>query len=53
MFNWFLQTVETSTPWWIDAPSVIGFYGLLYWASDERLWKLGILRKIGLIVFGK
>jgi hypothetical protein len=25
-------------PWWIDAPSVMGFYGLIYQWFDKYLW---------------
>ena len=49
VLNWILQTAKTSIPWWIDAPSVIGFYGFLYWAFDKFLWKGIILCRIGLI----
>ena len=38
-----------SIPWWIEAPSVIGFYGILYKLFDSWFWKKEILRKIGLI----
>jgi len=34
-------------PWWFDAPSVLGFFGLLYKLVDCYLWKIPILQKIG------
>jgi SMODS-associating 2TM, beta-strand rich effector domain len=30
-------------PWWIDVPSVLGAYGLLYKAFDKALWKIPLL----------
>jgi len=35
----------TKFPWWIDSPSVFGFYGILYKIHDKYLWKLKILKK--------
>ena len=26
-------------PWWIEGPSVLGFYGLFYSAFDKKIWK--------------
>lgn len=49
VLHWILQTVKTGVPWWVDIPSVMGFYGILYSAFDRRLWKLGILHKVGLV----
>ena len=33
-------------PWWIEAPSVIGFYGLLYKLFEKKLWRNKYIRKI-------
>lgn len=41
--------VGVSLPWWIDAPSVAGFYGLIYVAFDKLAWKLPLARKVGLV----
>lgn len=35
-----------SLPWWIEAPSVIGFYGILYKWFDTELWKNKHIRKL-------
>jgi SMODS-associating 2TM, beta-strand rich effector domain len=34
--NYLLKTLSFQVPWWIDAPSVMGFYGLF----DNLLWQL-------------
>jgi len=53
LLTWGLDRILALTkliiPWWIDAPSVIGFYSLLYTFFDKRLWKLRILRTIGIV----
>jgi len=36
-------------PWWVDAPSVIGFYSIFYNIFDKYLWKKNIFRKIKLL----
>lgn len=53
LLAWTLNRVLGSTqftiPWWIEAPSVIGFYGLLYTVFNKYLWKLRILRTIQVV----
>jgi len=44
-----LTSIQFTTPWWIDAPSVIGFYGLFYTIFNMYLWKISILRTIGIV----
>ena len=49
---WLLRTeferFNIDFPWWFDAPSILGFYALLYFLFDRYLWKWQFLRKIGL-----
>ena len=33
-------------PWWIEAPSVIGFYGILHKCFETSLWRNKYIRKI-------
>ncbi len=35
-----LIQMGVSIPWWIDAPSVMGFFGFLYVVFDRYLWHL-------------
>lgn len=35
--------------WWIEIPSVMGFYGILMGLFDRYLWKLQPLRKLGIV----
>ena len=34
-------------PWWVEAPSVLGFYGLYWKAFDLWLWKTPLARRLG------
>jgi hypothetical protein len=47
--NRILGTIQFTVPWWIDAPSVIGFYGLFYAIFNKYLWKWRILRTMGVV----
>lgn len=38
-----------ATPWWLEIPSIITFYGLFYEIFDKRLWKKPSFRKLGLV----
>lgn len=38
--NYLLKALNLQVPWWIDAPSVMGFYGLFYTLFDKFLWRL-------------
>jgi hypothetical protein len=40
-----LAAIPLSLPWWVDAPSVAGFYGAFYTLFDKRLWRMEPLRK--------
>jgi len=45
--DWLLGFLDRSVPWWIDAPSVMGFYGLLYLLFDAHIWRFAA--KLGLV----
>lgn len=47
--NGVLGAMQFTLPWWIDAPSVIGFFGLFYTIFNKYLWKWQILRAIGVV----
>lgn len=44
-----LAKFNLEVPWWVDAPSVAGFYGLFYAAFDQWLWRSPLLRRTGLV----
>jgi SMODS-associating 2TM, beta-strand rich effector domain len=44
-----LLVIHLSVPWWVDAPSVMGFYGVLYALFDTYLWRNGLVSKFGLV----
>jgi hypothetical protein len=44
-----LMRMTISVPWWIDAPSVMGFYGLFHFGFDRWAWRWPIFRTMGLV----
>jgi hypothetical protein len=44
-----LLAIHLSVPWWVDAPSVMAFYGVLYGLFDRYLWRNGLVSKLGLV----
>jgi hypothetical protein len=34
-----LAIVHLTLPWWLDAPSTVGYYGALYALFDRNLWR--------------
>ena len=44
-----LDAIAFEPPWWLSVPSLAGFYSGLYWVFNRFLWKLGLIRKIGII----
>ncbi len=44
-----LALLHFSLPWWLDAPSTLGFYGALYALFDRNLWRNRFVRKLGLV----
>ncbi|AFZ25690.1 hypothetical protein Cylst_3553 [Cylindrospermum stagnale PCC 7417] len=49
LLNYVLKVLNLQVPWWVDAPSVMGFYGLFYQLFDEFLWR----QKIGILGFSE
>jgi SMODS-associating 2TM, beta-strand rich effector domain len=44
-----VASIHLSVPWWADAPSSMFFYGALYALFNRRLWRLPVMRKLGLV----
>jgi hypothetical protein len=45
LLNILLQNAPIVIPWWIDYPSVLGFYGLFGWLYDRYVWKMEFVQK--------
>jgi SMODS-associating 2TM, beta-strand rich effector domain len=43
-----LAITHLSLPWWLDAPSGLAFYGVLYALFDTYLWRNGLVSQLGL-----
>ena len=48
-FNRLLDVTDVEVPWWFDAPASFGFFGLFYWAFDQWVWRLRILRTLRIV----
>lgn len=49
LLNRMLGLAGLTVPWWVDAPSVAGFYGLIYATFDRRVWRLPLARSLGFV----
>jgi len=45
----FLSVIHLSIPWWVDAPSLMAFYGTLYTLFDRYLWRNRFVCKLRLV----
>jgi hypothetical protein len=44
-----LTVFQLSIPWWVDAPSVMTFYAVLYAIFNKYLWRNALVSKLGLV----
>ncbi len=45
-----LERLQFAFPWWLDAPSVMTFYGIFYGVFDRYIWRTWLVKPVG---FGK
>jgi hypothetical protein len=46
LFDLILSKFHILIPWWVESPSILGFYGLIYWLYDKFLWKIKLFQRI-------
>lgn len=44
-----IARIGVQVPWWVEAPSVIGLFGILYKTFDRYLWRLKVLRCLRIV----
>ena len=44
-----MNAANFSPQWWVSAPSFATFYVCLHWMFDRYVWRLGLLRRLGLV----
>ncbi len=44
-----LQVTKFVVPWWFDAPSTMGFYGIFFKLFDSYAWRIDFLRRTGIL----
>lgn len=49
MLSRLLAASHFTIPWWLDAPSTMGFYGILFKCFDHSVWRWRPLHNIGLL----
>ncbi len=51
LLHLLLNYIPLSIPWWIDMPSVLGFFALIRTSVDKSLWRSKLVRKaFGIVV---
>lgn len=45
----FLLYLKATSPWWLDSPSILLFYGLFFTVFDKFCWRSPILKTVRLI----
>lgn len=52
VFAWvsskMMEALHFSVPWWLDAPSSLAFYGVLYALFDKHVWRNRFVHDLGL-----
>jgi len=49
LLNRAMEWLGLAWPWWVDAPSVMGFYGIYYTVFDKYLWRQHLLGRVGIV----
>ncbi len=44
-----LNGTQIAVPWWLDAPSTMGFFGIFFALFDRYVWRARMLHRIGLL----
>ena len=44
-----MNAVNFDPQWWVSVPSFAGFFTCLHWTFDRYVWRVGVLRKLGLV----
>jgi len=46
LFGKAINALQIQIPWFIESPSILGFFGAIYWLYDKYLWKTKWVQKI-------
>ena len=44
-----INAINFDLQWWVSAPSFAGFFACLHWTFDHYVWRIDVLRQIGLV----
>jgi hypothetical protein len=48
-FNRGFESTQLTLPWWIDVPSFVFFYGIIYFLFEKFVWRFRLLHKIKVV----
>lgn len=43
------ELTQLTLPWWIDVPSFVFFYGIIYFLFEKYIWRFRLLHKIRVV----
>ena len=46
LFGRVIGALQIQIPWYFESPSILGFFGVIYWLYDKYLWKTKWVQKI-------
>ncbi len=49
LFSQLITAAQVTIPWWVDAPSVMGLYGIFYFLFNQFVWRFSLWAKMGLV----
>lgn len=49
-FYGLLKSLGITIPTYIEAPSVMGVFGVIFWFFDNHLWKIPIFKQVGIVI---
>lgn len=49
LLHWGIQATELEVPWYVEMPSALGLFGLLYAIFDQWVWRWPWLHTMGII----
>lgn len=49
LFAKAIDALQIQIPWYLESPSILGFFGAIYWLYDKYLWKIKWIQKVNWI----
>jgi len=46
LFGKAIDALQIQIPWYLESPSILGFFGAIYWLYDKYIWKTKWIQKV-------